>query len=230
MKKYRYVTILVAVLALVSGTLAQKPMDLGLSVRWADRNVGADSPEQYGDYFAWGEVKPKRHYGYYSVSKHFDDKKYYKYNYLNLSGSVKDDLLELVPKDDAATVRQGKKWRMPTEKEVAELISKCSFRQVKLRGANVCMIWNPSYADTDTIYIPCSGYKDYGNFRFESAISAYCWTSTLIGDEILNDSLINTDGQKYLRKAKCLIIPGGSSAHVDFWERRSGCTVRAVCR
>lgn len=227
MMKYRYNIILV-IIALVTETLAQKPMDLGLSVRWADRNVGADSPEQYGYYFAWGEVKTKRYYGYYSESKHFDEKKYHKYNYRPLLGSVKDDLLELEPKDDAATMRLGKKWRMPTETEVKELISKCRFKKVKYRGANVYKVWNPTYAESDTIYIPCCGYKDYGNHRFSAAKAAYCWTSTLIGDEIRNDSLMDVDGQKYLRTAKCFIISEGSSARVEFLQRRNGCAVRAV--
>ncbi|MDE5561826.1 MAG: hypothetical protein K2J00_08565, partial [Bacteroidaceae bacterium] len=44
-----------------------KAVDLGLSVRWANMNVGADTPEDYGDYFAWGEVKTKRYYGRYST-------------------------------------------------------------------------------------------------------------------------------------------------------------------
>lgn len=224
----RLYAILFLVSVIASSAMAQKPMDLGLSVRWADRNVGADSPEQYGYYLAWGEVKPKRHYGEYSGYKHFDVTKFHKYNYRNFIGSKRDSLLQLEPKDDAATVRLGKKWRMPTETEVKELISKCRFKKVKYRGANVYKVWNPTYAESDTIYIPCCGYKDYGNYRFSAAIAAYCWTSTLIGDEIRNDSIMQANGSSYVYNAKCLMISGESSASVGFWKRRNGCTVRAV--
>ena len=64
-------------IALSSFAQSAKVKDLGLSVKWADRNVGASSPEEYGEYFAWGEVKTKRYYGDYSGYKHFDEKRFH---------------------------------------------------------------------------------------------------------------------------------------------------------
>lgn len=59
-----------------------QPVDLALpsGTLWANMNVGANAPEDYGDYFAWGEVEPKRYYGQKSVYKHFDAVSYRKYN------------------------------------------------------------------------------------------------------------------------------------------------------
>lgn len=224
----KHITLIILLLLASPLSRAQKAMDLGLSVHWADRNVGASAPEEYGDYLAWGEVKPKRHYGTYSGYKHYDTKRFHKYNYRNFIGSHRDSLLTLEPKDDAATARLGKKWRMPTEAEMAELVSKCTFRRVKLRGANVYKVWNPTYAESDTIYLPCNGYKDYGNFRFFPSLTAYYWSSSLIGDEIRNDSLMEAQGSSFVRSAKCLSVTGDGLAQLVFQSRKNGCAVRAV--
>ena len=57
---------------------AQRPtrsaINLGLSVKWANMNIGADSPEEYGNYYAWGETDTKRYYGIYSTYRNVDEK------------------------------------------------------------------------------------------------------------------------------------------------------------
>lgn len=100
-------------------------VDLGLSVKWANVNLGASRPEEYGDYFAWGEVKPKADYSwetykwckgsYDTMTKYcYDDS--YGYN------GFTDNKYTLDPENDAATVNWGGKWRMPTADEIVELI------------------------------------------------------------------------------------------------------------
>ena len=87
-------------------------VDLGLSVKWATCNVGADSPEDYGDYFAWGETKPKL-------------------SYTEENYTYTDSPETLSSIRDAASVNMGGSWRMPTLKE---LIDKCTWTWTTLNG------------------------------------------------------------------------------------------------
>ena len=120
-------------------------VDLGLSVKWATRNLGADKPEEIGDFFAWGEVEP--HYsslnpltwkagketGYDWKAYRWCDgtaigyTKYFNPDYdgqgtCHWAGKGEPDgKMELDPEDDAAHVILGGSWRMPTVEEVKEL-------------------------------------------------------------------------------------------------------------
>ena len=89
-------------------------VDLGLSVMWATTNIGANAPEEYGDYFAWGEVSPKETYGW-KTYKYCEGsyKTLTKYNYDSSKGAV-DNKTVLDYSDDAARVNWGGNWRMPT--------------------------------------------------------------------------------------------------------------------
>ena len=103
-------------------------VDLGLpsGTLWATCNVGATTPEDMGDYFAWGETAPKQiydmdNYKWYDSSsdkltKYCTDDKY---------GAV-DYMTELLPEDDAAYVNWGPSWRMPTLEQQQELIERCT--------------------------------------------------------------------------------------------------------
>ena len=110
-KEYKYVD-----LGLPSGTL------------WADRNVGADSPEAYGDYFAWGETTPKSTYNW-STYKWCNGDRYTMTKYCTSSsyGTV-DNKTVLDPEDDVAHVKWGGIWRMPTKAEMLELQDRCTCR------------------------------------------------------------------------------------------------------
>ena len=79
-------------------------VDLGLSVYWATCNVGAETPAEYGDYFAWGETSPKQNYTMVTYT--------YEGDLDNISGT----------RYDAARVNWGGGWRMPTKEEMEELV------------------------------------------------------------------------------------------------------------
>lgn len=101
-------------------------VDFGLpsGTLWATCNVGADCPEEYGDYFAWGETKPKEDYSwetylycegsFFTLTKYCTDSSY---GY----GGHTDSLTELLPEDDAATVNWGNEWRTPSLEQCMEL-------------------------------------------------------------------------------------------------------------
>lgn len=103
-------------------------IDLGLSVKWATRNLGADSPTGYGDCYAWGETTPKPYSGNYWQYKFSTDEGYAtKYNFNKDFGynGFTDNKSLLDSEDDAATANLGDGWRMPTKNEWQELIDSC---------------------------------------------------------------------------------------------------------
>lgn len=118
----------------IGNTTAQQKheyVDLGLpsGTLWATCNVGANNPEDYGDYFAWGETTNKstcswsnykycRDGDYHKLSK-YCSKSHYCFN------GFTDSRTTLDPSDDAATANWGGDWRMPTDDECDALISKC---------------------------------------------------------------------------------------------------------
>ena len=110
-------------------SIIYKAVDLGLpsGTLWADRNIGADSPEACGDYFAWGETEPKDYYDY-STYKWCNGSAYTQTKYCTDStyGTV-DNKTTLDLEDDAAYVNMGSEWRMPTLSEQQELLDNCTW-------------------------------------------------------------------------------------------------------
>lgn len=100
-------------------------VDLGLSVKWAKCNIGASNPEDYGDYYAWGDLKPYDEYVRpLDLSTCNTDSKYdLDEKYRNMTDEdIINAGINLVPDDDIAHIKLGGKWRMPTAKEFQELI------------------------------------------------------------------------------------------------------------
>lgn len=141
----------------------ERIVDLGLSVKWANCNVGANSPEEYGDYFAWGEVTPK---DYYSSNNY---KYYSNRNYLNIGSDISGT------EYDAATHNMGNNWRMPTKSEYDELINKCEWKFVtyrKVRG------WRITGPNGNSIFLPLAGYMldDWNDY---ASIGGFYWSSNV---------------------------------------------------
>jgi len=111
-------------------------VDLGLSVKWATRNVGAAGPEEIGGFYRWGETEPK-HY--------LDFSKYY-----GADGKIVLDL-----EDDVAHVKWGGGWRMPTTDEIIELIENCTWTWASVKGEIGFLITSnkPGYTDR-SIFLP----------------------------------------------------------------------------
>ncbi len=162
----------------VSGSLnGHDYVDLGLpsGTLWATCNVGATTPEGYGDYFAWGETTPKETYtwsnyiyaDYWEIPGGYSHKTMTKYSYLI------DTLTILEASDDAATANWGIGWRMPTRAEAIELINNCTM------FPNITTTDDPGYWLTgpngNSIYLPKAGYK-YGDDNY--GYHCFYWTST----------------------------------------------------
>ena len=144
-------------------------VDLGLSVKWATFNVGATSPEDYGDYFAWGETETKDKYSW-ATYKWCDgtSTNMTKYN-------TEDGKTILEPADDAAYVNWGGDWRMPSKEEVDELAQQCNWIWTTYNNVNGYKVTGPN---GNSIFLPAAGYKGAGP-TYPAGEDGLYWTNTL---------------------------------------------------
>ena len=152
---------------LVHDTIVPEAVDLGLSVKWATFNVGATSPEDYGDYFAWGETEPKETYSW-ATYKWGTSSNLTKYN-------TTDGKTTLDPEDDAAKVLWGGYWRMPSKEEVDELTQQCTWIWTTHNNVNGYKVTGPN---CNSIFLPAAGYKGAGP-TYPAGEDGLYWTSTL---------------------------------------------------
>ena len=147
MKIKHIITALTLALSLSINITAQSPatgtinghkyVDLGLSVKWATCNIGASKPEDYGDYFAWGEDETKSTYTQDNSSTY--GKTYYTFR-------------------DAAKTKWGGSWRMPTADECQELIDNCTWTWTTQGGHNGYKV--TSKKNGNSIFLPAAGGYD----------------------------------------------------------------------
>ena len=153
-------------------------VDLGLSVKWATCNVGANAPEEYGDYFAWGEVKPKTEYNW-STSKWCNGSKNTQTKYCTDSsfGTV-DNKIVLDKEDDAAAVNWGGAWRMPTKDEYGELRNNCTWTWAIQNGVYGRKVTGPN---GNSIFLPAAGSRYDSSLDGAGSHGDY-WSSSLDSD------------------------------------------------
>lgn len=174
-------------------------IDLGLSVKWAACNLGATKPEEYGDYFAWGEIEPYyinqssfiwkqgKEAGYdwpsYKWCMGYEDTmtKYCIDWHFGYNGFT-DGKTELDPEDDSAHVILGGAWRMPTEAEWIELRENCTWSwTTNYNGTGVAgrivTSNKPGYTDK-SIFLPATG-EWYKLGLYDVGTKGYYWSSSL---------------------------------------------------
>ena len=155
-------------------------VDLGLpsGLKWATCNVGANAPEEYGYYFAWGEVEPKTTYDWstYKYGTNWDQlTKYCNDSYYGKDGFT-DSKTVLDPEDDAATANWGGAWRMPTKEEQDELREKCTWTWTTQNGVNGYKVTGPN---GNSIFLPAAGYMRSSDL-LSAGSNGYYWSSSLI--------------------------------------------------
>lgn len=158
-------------------------VDLGLSVMWADANVGAENPEDYGNFFAWGEIAPKESY-VWSNYKYGGSRALSKYC-LNSNYGTVDGLSTLLPEDDAASVNMGGKWRIPTKAEWQELIDNCTLTLDTINGKRG---YRYTASNGKSIFIPKAG-NVWGETR-QNYDAVHYWTANLREDYNQNAYLL----------------------------------------
>ena len=121
------------------GTIAGiEYVDLGLSVKWAPFNIGATSPTECGDYFAWGEIETKTEYTEANSLTH---------------GIYMEDIGGN-PQYDAARAIWGSTWRLPSREEIEEIVAECTWEWTSVDGMNGCKITGPN---GNHIFVPAAG-------------------------------------------------------------------------
>lgn len=157
-------------------------VDLGLpsGLKWATCNVGATSPEEYGDYFMWGSTTPDtdntcnwRNAPFNNGSSSFNE------TYFNEHKSEWLDIDVLNPEYDAAHIIMGGDWRMPTHEDFVELETYTNNEWVDdFEGSGVNGYLFTSKYNGSTLFIPASGYR-YGTSMSDQGDSANLWSSSL---------------------------------------------------
>ena len=166
-------------------------VDLGLpsGTLWATCNIGADTPEDYGDYFAWGETQPKETYNWstyqYCMGSAITMTKYCNNPNYGYNGFT-DNLTTLLPEDDAATANWGGNWRMPTKEEWQELYNNTTHTSAVQNGV---IGWLFTAASGNSLFLPNAGYH-YGN---SINYGAYYWSSSLYTDAPIAAWLLCSD-------------------------------------
>ena len=203
-----------------SSSNAHEYVDLGLpsGLLWATCNVGAETPEEYGDYFAWGETTPKDYYDWdtyrYSngcfngdnpiLTKYCNDS-VYGYN------GYTDTLTILQPSDDAATANWGSWWRMPTQSEFQELFDNTTLTWTQQNGVDGFLL---TASNGNSLFLPAAGLR-FGGSLNEVGYFGYYWSSSLRTD--------------FPGDAWHLCFYYWGTCYMDFNWRCSGFSVRPVC-
>lgn len=157
-------------------------VDLGLSVKWATCNVGAQNPEDYGEYYAWGETRPKtiytwKGYRFRASGDSYPDLKFSKYDPDEILDNLKKTVLELA--DDVANLEWGGNWRMPTKEEIEELSYNCIWTWTTQNGIKGVKITSNVEGYTDrSIFIPAAGYRNDSELIFNGEYG-YLWSSSI---------------------------------------------------
>ena len=151
-------------------------VDMGLDVKWADCNVGAQKPWEPGQYFAWGEIQQKQNYSWTTYkfaegsektqTKYCDNAKY---------GKV-DNKHYLLSEDDAATVLMGDGWRMPTNAEMGQLLNNCDW-SIDYKN-DIKIIVATSKINGATLTFALGGYMNDGKL-VDSGAGGFYWLSEI---------------------------------------------------
>ena len=184
-------------------------LDLPSGLKWATCNVGATAPEEYGNYYAWGETETKTTY---DGSTYFDTtdggSTFTEYT---AGGKTVLDL-----EDDAAAVNMGGAWRMPTREEINELLTKCTWTYTTTyNGKSVKGYVVTSQTNGNSIFLPAAGYQSQCAVGFVGSIGQY-WTSNLY---------TSSESRAWV----LLFNKSNNTLKEDVSYRYTGRPVRAVC-
>ncbi len=195
-----------------SGTMTEKYVDLGLSVKWARCNLGASKPTDYGDYFAWGETEPKTNYTWatykwmqagksdwqYITKYTAADRKTEGIWYDSDGNFIGDNKTTLDAADDAATANLGSPWRMPTGDEIQELIDNCTWTWTTQDGVKGYEV--KSKKNGNSIFLPATGCRNGSEFINAGSWGLY-WSSSLrsayLSSAYARDLDFDSDGRDY---------------------------------
>ena len=179
--------------------LGHEFVDLGLKVKWATCNVGAEKPEDYGDYFAWGDTTTKYQPGYaQSESPQWKNGMWDGYSWVNYRFSNEtsnslfkycndsrsgfeggtDTLTILTPADDVAHYKWGGNWRMPTQADFDELLKNCDCNYTTQNGVKGMKVTSKKDS-SKSIFLPATGFREDTSIGGVGSYGNY-WSSSLL--------------------------------------------------
>lgn len=180
--------------------VAPQAVDLGLSVKWANCNVGANNPWETGGYYAWGELTEKE--------------TYFRYQYEGQS--IGNDIAGT--QYDVARAILGEGWSMPTKAQIDEILNNCTWTWIDdYEGKGVAGHVVASKTNSNSIFIPAAGYINNDALTDFNAAGRY-WASTIF-DNHLDDS-----------GADVIFTSAYIPPYANGSQRGGGSNVRAVCR
>lgn len=190
-------------------------VDLGLSVKWASVNIGASKPEEYGEYYSWGETATKIDYDWTTYKYCSSDRYMIKYS---INYGIKDNITTLELDDDVAHIKYGGSWRMPTKNEWEELKFKCEWTWTSKNGVNGYEV--RSKTNGNTIFLPTGGRKGYKDTTSDPIFigeHGYYWSSSLSKDRSYYACVLSFSSDNISLRDEGL-------------QRDGGISVRAVCK
>ena len=182
-------------------------VDLGLpsGLKWATCNVGANKPEDYGLYFAWGETTGYTAEQVNSGVREFSSSVYD-------SGPAASISADLKPEQDAAHVNLGGNWRMPTDDEYQELIDNCDVTWTNdYNGTGVKVRIFTSKVNGKSVFFPAAGLCNNSSVDGVGSYGNY-WSASLRSSSRAWELSFGTGSQ-----------------NLSSVSRYYGCSVRAVC-
>lgn len=209
MRKKIYFSIIAFMVTLAVGAQTREYIDLGFpsGTLWATCNVGANSPEEFGDHFAWGETEPKEHFSwdnYKWVKPTSNGKRFSKYvPYIDVSGFT-DGKRWLLPEDDAATANWGSEWRTPTYDQMRELIDNTTSEMKTVNGRRGLVL--TSKKNRKSIFFPGDNQQGIGIY----------WNINII-----------TDGGVY-DEARVMFFSNTTHVKHSYYQRYRGFSIRPV--
>lgn len=156
-----------------------KAVDLGLSVKWAEFNVGADNIAAYGGLYGWGDSEGNHRsldgikiepFDIHTSTMKVDWTSPY-YGGINPPDNISGTAL------DVATCKLGNGWRTPTDNEMQELMTKCQWTHEIQGKTQGCRVTGPN---GNSIFLPLAGYCEAGSSISELNVFGFYWTSNLI--------------------------------------------------
>lgn len=198
--------------AIPTSSTIPEAIDLGLSVKWASFNLGANNPEDYGDFYSWGEVESKDKYYWdtykWCMGNGISLNKYCNQSSFGIFGFT-DVKYVLDSEDDAARSILGDGWRIPIDAEIDELLERCSWEEKIVNGRFGQKITGPN---GNSIFLPYSGYMS-DKSRISQDNMGYYWSSCIRLD--------------YCVSAYVLRIKTGDNQR-SYLTRPQGCSIRPV--
>ena len=191
-------------------------LELPSGTKWASFNLGASNPEDYGEYYAWGDIELDNKWSYsWDTYKWCNGSRnsLTKYNTSSSLGTV-DNKTTLEGVDDVAHIELGGNWRMPTYAEYYELLTQCTWANSTRNGVNGKIVTGNN---GNSVFIPKAGWKN-SNGPSEVGTNGYYWTSSLYTDDDNHDD--------YAWCVKILVFD--SYDIYDYFTRCSGLTIRPV--